>query len=674
MAVSRIPVAVLAIQIILLILFFVSLMTNLLVDRQTDAIAVLRSRGASGMQIFSALLMQCVALGLLAFLIGVPLSLGAVILLTRRILTGETQNALNVITDHIPQVALTSALYGLGILLVVLLTMSISLLFAARMDVLAIRRQAARTNRRPLWQRLNLDVIAGVLALVSYGVSLYLTGVSNVLEGDARTLVVAPLSVVAPFFLILGCMLLFLRLFPLLVRLAASLVARGRGAVSMLALAQIARSPRQPIRMTMLLALATAFALFTLIYTASETYHIQQITTYMVGSDFGGSLPSANGQQDVAKVANTYRNIQGVLAASSGYTTKAVGGRGGIPIEFRAVDAATFVNTVNWPSQAEKSKGDELLKKLVSQRQMASNGPVVPAVVDTKTASSLLLNVGSTFTITIEDLNLQQLQYSIVGIVPAIPTVNNRITTGKKGTPVPGGVLVDYQTFRAIYTHQAQKAKDTDHKDDPFFTVDPPALNHVWLHTREDATSLASVRTALKRAGTRLNDVADRWVILDELTSDPLYLVLGGVLSIGTVTALLLALVGDLLASWLSARTRLTNFAVLRAIGSTPGEVTGVLTWEQVIIYVTGIVLGIGFGSLLATSIIPTLTFTDLNTNVNAAQFYTLQTAFPIQVVVPPTLLFGLLALAVLFILALVTMVRVVSQPAVAQTLRLNED
>jgi ABC-type lipoprotein release transport system permease subunit len=672
-AVSRISATVLSIQIILLVLFFVGLMTNLLIDRQEGAIALMRSRGASRKQIFAVLLTQCLMLGLVAFVIGIPLAIGIVIAMARHSLSGASQQALNIVTDRLAQAVEISALYGLGILLVVLLTMSIQLFSASRMDVLALRRQSARASRRPLWQRLNLDIIAGILALLSYGISLYLTSLNGVLQGDARTLIVAPLSVMAPFFLIIGCLLLLLRVFPLLLRLASRLAARSRDAVPMLAFAQISRSPRQPLRMTMLLALATAFTLFTLIYTASEAYHIQQVTTYMLGADFSGNLDSLAPPADPARAEQPFQKINGVLSATAGYTISAVGGKGAIPIAFRAVDANTFAHSVIWPSQAEENTGNRLLARLVSFRQKITAGsdvPAVPAIVDTVTASKLLLQVNSFLPISISGLNIPTVQYYIIGIVPSLPTVNNHLITGVEGTQAPGGVLVDYTTFRTIYTRLEKQKIKSGSTSFP----DTPQLNTIWLHTAGDAASLANVRTALTKAGTRLSHVSDRWQLLADLTNDPLYLVLGGVLSIGTITALLLALVGDLLASWLSARARLVNFAIVRALGSTLGEVASMLAWEQVIIYVTGLLLGAAFGWLLATNIIPALTFTDLNTNVNSDQFYSLQSALPIQVVIPPTLPFGLLVLGVLFILALVLSTRVVSRPILSQVLRLNED
>ena len=158
------------------------------------------------------------------------------------------------------------------------------------------------------------------------------------------------------------------------------------------------------------------------------------------------------------------------------------------------------------------------------------------------------------------------------------------------------------------------------------------------------------------------------------LQSDPLYLVLTSVLSIGTVTALLLALLGDLLASWISARTRLVSFATLRALGTTSRQVASVLTWEQAIVYVTGFLLGCLFGLVLALSVIPTLIFTDLNTNVSDNQLFSLQSAIAAHIVVPPSLPLVLLILIALYGIALTLMVRVVSRPALSQMLRLNED
>ncbi|HCI80295.1 MAG TPA: hypothetical protein DHW02_11470, partial [Ktedonobacter sp.] len=213
MQLVTIPVFLISLQILALILFFVGMMTGLIVERESDTIALLRSRGASRRQVFTTLFTQCVGLAFIAVIIGVPLALLIVPIVARNLLPSTVQDALTVVTAHPLQATQSTISYVVIVVLVVLLTMSFSLIRAARMDVLATRRSASRSSRFPLWQRLRLDVFAGVIALVAYLVSLYLTSVKTALSQTAQALIVTPLSLIAPFFLVIGGLLLFLRYF-----------------------------------------------------------------------------------------------------------------------------------------------------------------------------------------------------------------------------------------------------------------------------------------------------------------------------------------------------------------------------------------------------------------------------------------------------------------------------
>jgi ABC-type antimicrobial peptide transport system permease subunit len=165
----------------------------------------------------------------------------------------------------------------------------------------------------------------------------------------------------------------------------------------------------------------------------------------------------------------------------------------------------------------------------------------------------------------------------------------------------------------------------------------------------------------------------------EQLANDPLYRTLFGVLLLGAITALLLALAGNLVASWLNARARLASFAALRALGATPRQIAATLGWEQVIIYTTSMLLGLLFGWLLAILALHALIFTSIPPSqitgqIDSSAFYAGQSTPPLQIVIPPALWIVLGALILLCILALGIMVRVVSRPSIAQVLRLNED
>ena len=91
-------------------------------------------------------------------------------------------------------------------------------------------------------------------------------------------------------------------------------------------------------------------------------------------------------------------------------------------------------------------------------------------------------------------------------------------------------------------------------------------------------------------------------------------------------------------------------------------------------VVLTNAALGAGFGTLLIVSVIPSLTFTDLNSNLSSEQFFALQSLLSTQIVVPPWIPLVLLTLVGIYILTLVIMLRVVSGSMIGKKLRLAED
>lgn len=165
----------------------------------------------------------------------------------------------------------------------------------------------------------------------------------------------------------------------------------------------------------------------------------------------------------------------------------------------------------------------------------------------------------------------------------------------------------------------------------------------------------------------------------NDLYNDPLILNLLLFLLLGTITALLLALVGDVFAAWVRVRTRLTQFVVLRALGATPGQVVRMLTWEQIIVHGTAFALGGVFGAMLSLTVIPTLVFTNTSSSgvtsgLSNAQFDMLQDVLPAQIVVPSSLGVVMLALMGIFLFALVIIIGVTLLPSMGRVLRVNED
>lgn len=108
-------------------------------------------------------------------------------------------------------------------------------------------------------------------------------------------------------------------------------------------------------------------------------------------------------------------------------------------------------------------------------------------------------------------------------------------------------------------------------------------------------------------------------------------------------------------------------------------QIASILTWEQSIIYITALLLGIFFGALLSLLALPVLIFTSAassgaGSDISSGVFFVVQNVPPIQVIIPISLAIVLGVLIAICIVALGMMIRVVSQPSIGSTLRLNED
>ena len=655
--VTRIPVNILLFQVAALILFFIAMMTDLLIERQVDTIAVLSSRGANKRQIFGAFFTQGVTLGLIALIFGPLLAIVSVYLVSQHTLSPQEQGSLTIISRNLFAILYWMRGYALLAFVVSIAAMAFATYRAVGFNILGRRREMARTTTRPLWQRLNLDLIAAVIALAGYVVSLYLTSLQG-LDARTQSLVISPLALIAPVFLLLAGVFVLLRLFPLLLRVGANMATRGRGASAMLALGQMSRSPRQSLRMLLLLTLTSAFAIFALVFSASQIQRAADLSAYQVGADFSGPLPTTDSTVPITQETNIVQHIQGVVSATPGYASNAVtGGNNPVGVQLRAVDATTFASTAIWTQQDSTQSLTSLMQQLVAQRSSIAQTNTLPVIVDASTWNALKLTQGEHFQLHVnnpDDTGSGTITCTALAEVQLIPTTGNS-----------GGILLDYQSYATLYQR--------------VFHLYLP-VNYLWVKTKDDAASVNHVRNVLTTAQPIITPLGDRRALVSQLNQDPLTLDLLGVLALGATTALLLALLGNLLASWLNARNRQTSFVVLRALGTSSQQVAGVLTWEQGITYISAVLLGILFGTLLAVTAIPSLIFSTAPVNgivgegISANDFYALQHLLPVRLVVPLSLAIALLILIIICLVALMMMVRVVTRPELGQILRLNED
>ncbi len=110
--VVRLPVTLLTVQIVALVLFFVAVIAELLVERQAEPLAVLRSRGATRAQVVAALIAESAALGIVATALGPVLAI-FLARLVASIEIGQDQMAVSLLDAHLSANALSVGGYAL---------------------------------------------------------------------------------------------------------------------------------------------------------------------------------------------------------------------------------------------------------------------------------------------------------------------------------------------------------------------------------------------------------------------------------------------------------------------------------------------------------------------------------------------------------------------------------
>ncbi len=96
--------------------------------------------------------------------------------------------------------------------------------------------------------------------------------------------------------------------------------------------------------MILLLGLATAFALFTLVFAASQAQRALDVAAYQSGADFSGDIRGSIAPLPLQQEIALYRHIPGVLAATAGHVednTSSVNAPA-LPVQVQAIDPGTF--------------------------------------------------------------------------------------------------------------------------------------------------------------------------------------------------------------------------------------------------------------------------------------------------------------------------------------------
>ncbi len=362
---SRAPIYLFVSLVVVVILYFLVLVTGLLAHTRSEEAGLLRNRGAGMLQIGGVITLGEALLVLLATAVGPFLAL----LIFRILLLGSInpaggRDSLSV--GLAPDMFLMGAVGGL-ISLAVLLASNVRL---TRLGLLDFLRERARPPTAPFLQRYYIDLLViALLALVWWQVERRGGFLERALTTGEAELELSLLA--APALALLTAAFLVLRALPLMVRAFAWLARRLAPAWVSFALSRVARDPLPYGSLTVIVMLAAALGVFGASFQPTLSRSEQEQALYRAGGDLVVTI--------IAPANDTQHNLAAIPAVRSLSSVKResvtlLDYLPGSSATLLAVDPVTFAD-VAWFREDFSPSGKDLSELMVSLRRGQSRLP-----------------------------------------------------------------------------------------------------------------------------------------------------------------------------------------------------------------------------------------------------------------------------------------------------------
>ena len=556
----------LAVPIFGMVLYYVVLIAGLTVDRRRNEIAVLHSRGAGRVQVAMSFLLEWVMLGVVALAAGPYLGLFISMVL------GASAGFLTFVGREVLPVVITADAYrfGAGAVALAVAAAMIPVVRSSKHSIVSFKQELVRGGGAALWQKFLLDFI--LLGFAYYGYR-------SLLRQTERAQDVAlmdPLLLFIPVIALLGAGLFVLRVYPYVMLALTWITARLPGVVLNLTLHQLSRNSGQYMPLLLLLILTVSLGIYTASAARTLDRNFVDEIAYSVGADIvlaeqwsvpgAGATESEEGESEVEAAARApevyeppfyvHHELPGVVNAARALTVQASARAGGSflgSVDMMAIVPAEFGRTAWFRRDLSPYHFYDHLNVLARHRE----GALVPESF----LKERRLSLGDYVTLTFRN---QPIEVYIAGTVDYWPSLNPFV-----------------RPFFIVNLEHVQES----------IALEP---YNVWLDV-EGPGYLPQIVEGLRRQGIYVTSVKDVNSQVVQGRNEPHRMGFFGVLSIGFIVSSLVTVLGFILYTFLSMRSRLLHFGVLRAVGLSLTQLVTLLGLEQAL----SLGIGLGAGTLL---------------------------------------------------------------------------
>ncbi|MCU6709436.1 ABC transporter permease [Paenibacillus sp. J5C_2022] len=591
----------LAAPMIAMVFFFIAMNARQSLDKQRSDIAVLRSRGAGTRQIILIYLLEGLLLGAIA------LAAGPFIGWFMAKSIGSADGFLSFVNrKSIPVGFSTEAIIaGVAAVVLAILATIIPAIIYARASIVNYKQDLARSDRKPVWQRWFLDVL--LLGAAGYGWYMFNERQMLTFQTGMTTdqLNVQPFLFFVPALAIFALGLFFLRLFPWLLKLFNWLGRKFLPVPLYLTLTQLSRSSKGYYPLMILLVLTLGLGVYNASAARTIDLNSTERTLYKYGTDVviqtiwdGTPESKPPGQGDGQNPGNPgtpgnpgnqggnpptrilyneppfeiFRTLEGVEHAARVLKTK-----GNVIISGKSIGQGNILGIDNVDFADVGWFRNDLFPYhpniFLNNMGAYEHGAIIPSGV----AEKYQLKLGDIVSVGFTD---GMVEFTVMGILPYWPT---------------------------LYPDQAPfLIANLDYLYDQL----PIMPYEVWLKMKPNAPAAPIVEKLLE-ANIEIASFED---VRSELITQSKHPTRGGVfgiLSLGFLVSVIVTLAGYVLYWFFNLSGRVVQFGVLRAMGLSRKQLTGMLLLEQ--LFTAGLAIGLGvlIGKAVSLLFLPFLQTTE---------------------------------------------------------------
>ena len=592
---------ILQIPTMVMLAFYLFMVSQLNVEQEKNEIAIFKSRGASSKQIFFLYAAESGILGLIT-LITAPF-IGLV--LTRFL--GVSNGFLEFVnrTGIAAEITGTAILYALLAIVVFFLTTMIPIIPASKLSIVEYKASKTKVVKVQLWEKCCIDILLIAAAMVFYGIYTANEVISTESTGEIN-----PLFFVFSTCLVLGLGLLFIRIYPYFLRAVYTVFKPLWSPAQYMAITSVSRAQGGQVRFLMLFLIVT-FSLGIFSANTARTINTQKEDRiyYSTGADIRlkeywqettTSDESMTTTGYVERDFGRFEELTGVKTA----TRVLINEKAKFTVDKTTASNVTLMAIEPYKFASAAWFRNDLLPVHWWNYTNALQDYPSGIIISRALADAFEIELGEI--VEVKWSGNDTLDTAVVAVVDYWPGINPNETQKKIVSPAE--------------ERERSRNEENDETEEPsasyaskyfmimnynyIYNITDIEPYEVWIDLEDGATS-----------EQLYNDITEKRIPIEYITDSSQRLIaeknkpqlqgMNGALTMSFVIIMIMTIIGFLIYWILSIRSRTLQFGILRAMGVTFREIIGIIGYEQILVSGVSIAMSFIIGGITSDLFVP---------------------------------------------------------------------